>query len=62
MFQTIPSSPVLAFVIPGFICCIEPTLPTSADRSVFNHVCKALETIPNGKNCSFCPQRKRRWG
>src|SRR5687767_12964933 len=59
MFQTMPSRPVPALVIPPVNGCIERVLPTSCGRSAFNHVCKGLETTPNGTGGSCCGQRKR---
>jgi NADH-quinone oxidoreductase subunit A len=58
MFHEIPSSPVLALVIPAVSCCIGPAL-CAGGRRVFNHVWRGFETIPNGKARSFLRQRKR---
>src|ERR1041385_3538668 len=59
MFQTMPSRPVLALVIPAVSSCIEPALPCCVCWSAFNHVSSGLETIPNGTGGSFWQERKQ---
>src|SRR5580700_6576491 len=62
MFQTMPSMPVPALVIPAVSGPMAPVLPSLGEPSCprpFNHECSAAETIPKGTGGSISWHSKR---